>query len=107
MPSRTVSEARSNPAEVSTEMTPSYSSEIPEGPSHEWLSTCRRIQVSREKRPLSFFVTLSKKFLVTDEVIELSGLGLAVTTVVTVAEILRGQNLVDIRGKYQTTRTVI
>lgn len=56
--------------------------------------TCRRIQVSREKRPLNFFVTLSKKFLLTDNVIELSGLGLAVTTVVTIAELLKAQGLV-------------
>lgn len=58
---------------------------------------CRRIQVSREKRPLSFFVTLSKKFLLTDDMIELSGLGLAVTTVVTIAEILKKSNLISIK----------
>lgn len=62
--------------------------------------SCRRIQVSREKRPLNFFVTLSKKFLLSDNVVELSGLGLAVTTVVTVAEILRSQGLVYIQRKY-------
>lgn len=61
---------------------------------------CRRIQVSREKRPLHFFLTLSKKFLLTDKMVELSGLGLAVTTVVTVAEILREQNLVEVRGMF-------
>lgn len=61
--------------------------------------SCRRIQVSREKRPLHFFVTLSKKFLTTDEVIELSGLGLAVTTVVTIAEILKAAGLVSIERK--------
>lgn len=58
----------------------------------------RRIQVSREKRPLNFFVTLSKKFLQTDEVVELSGLGLAVTTVVTIAEILRSSGFVYLEG---------
>lgn len=62
--------------------------------------SCRRIQVSREKRPLNFFVTLSKKFLLSDNVIELSGLGLAVTTVVTIAEILRSQGLVYIQRMY-------
>lgn len=61
------------------------------------LVNCRRIQVSREKRPLNFFVTLSKKFLLTDDVIELSGLGLAVTTVVTVAELLKSHKLVSIK----------
>lgn len=35
-----------------------------------------RIQVSREKRPLNFFIGLAKKFLVNEEEVELSGLGL-------------------------------
>lgn len=63
---------------------------------------CRRIQVSREKRPLNFFVTLSKKFLTTDDVVELSGLGLAVTTVVTIAEILKSSGFVSLERKSRT-----
>jgi Alba len=59
-----------------------------------------RIQVSREKRPLNFFVGLAKKFLVNENEVELSGLGLAVTTVVTVAEILKSSGHVEI------TRTI-
>jgi hypothetical protein len=59
-----------------------------------------RIQVSREKRPLNFFVGLAKKFLLNESEVELSGLGLAVTTVVTVAEILKSSGHVEI------TRTV-
>lgn len=55
-----------------------------------------RIQVSREKRPLNFFVGLAKKFLINEDEIELSGLGLAVTTVVTVVEILRAAGQVGI-----------
>lgn len=55
-----------------------------------------RIQVSREKRPLNFFVGLAKKFLVNEDEVVLSGLGLAVTTVVTVVEILRAAGQVGI-----------
>lgn len=55
-----------------------------------------RIQVSREKRPLNFFVGLAKKFLVNEDEVEVSGLGLAVTTVVTVVEILRNSGHVEI-----------
>lgn len=55
-----------------------------------------RIQVSREKRPLYFFIGLAKKFLLSEEEVELSGLGLAVTTVVTVAEILKNSGHVTI-----------
>ena len=58
-----------------------------------------RIQVSREKRPLSFFLSLSKKFLMSEDEVELSGLGLAVTTVVTVAEILKNSGHVIITSK--------
>lgn len=55
-----------------------------------------RIQVSREKRPLSFFIGLAKKFLADEDEVELSGLGLAVTTVVTVCEILRAAGQVEV-----------
>lgn len=55
-----------------------------------------RIQVSREKRPLNFFVGLAKKFLLNEDEVELSGLGLAVATVVTVAEILKNSGHVII-----------
>lgn len=41
-------------------------------------------------------VCCSKKFLLNEDVVELSGLGLAVTTVVTVAEILRASGHVEI-----------
>eukprot|EP00179_Madagascaria_erythrocladioides_P009157 CAMPEP_0198314672 /NCGR_PEP_ID=MMETSP1450-20131203/5219_1 /TAXON_ID=753684 ORGANISM="Madagascaria erythrocladiodes, Strain CCMP3234" /NCGR_SAMPLE_ID=MMETSP1450 /ASSEMBLY_ACC=CAM_ASM_001115 /LENGTH=141 /DNA_ID=CAMNT_0044017741 /DNA_START=161 /DNA_END=586 /DNA_ORIENTATION=+ len=56
-----------------------------------------RIQVSREKKPVSFFLNLSKKFLKSEEEVELSGLGLAVTTVITIAETLRMEEIAVIR----------
>lgn len=74
----------------------------PRAPSDAAASTNRqerprnRIQVSREKRPLNFFVGLAKKFLLNEDEVELSGLGLAVTTVVTVAEILKNSGHVII-----------
>lgn len=58
-----------------------------------------RIQVSREKRPLNFYIGLAKKFLANEDVVELSGLGMAVTTVVTVAEILKASGSVKIDRK--------
>lgn len=59
-----------------------------------------RIQVSREKRPLNFFIGLAKKFLLSEDEVELSGLGLAVTTVVTVAEILKNSGHVTISSTW-------
>ncbi|GJQ08750.1 hypothetical protein GpartN1_g541.t1 [Galdieria partita] len=56
-----------------------------------------RIQVSREAKSVSFFVNLTKKFLQAEEEVELSGLGLAVTPAVTVAEILRNREYVVIK----------
>mmetsp|Transcript_14901 Transcript_14901/g.20578 ORF Transcript_14901/g.20578 Transcript_14901/m.20578 type:complete len:117 (-) Transcript_14901:1119-1469(-) len=53
-----------------------------------------RIQVSNTKKPLFFYVNLAKRFLQQHEEVELSALGLAIATVVTVAEILKNNGLV-------------
>uniref|UniRef100_A0A6U9RJF1 DNA/RNA-binding protein Alba-like domain-containing protein n=1 Tax=Picocystis salinarum TaxID=88271 RepID=A0A6U9RJF1_9CHLO len=50
-----------------------------------------RIQVSNTKKPLFFYVNLSKKFLQAHDEVELSALGMAISSVVTVAEILKNQ----------------
>mmetsp|Transcript_11316 Transcript_11316/g.19325 ORF Transcript_11316/g.19325 Transcript_11316/m.19325 type:complete len:164 (-) Transcript_11316:146-637(-) len=56
-----------------------------------------RIQVSREKKPMTFFMNLAKKFLHNHDEVELSGLGLAISTVVTLAEILKNQGYINIK----------
>ncbi|XP_075488581.1 uncharacterized protein At2g34160-like [Primulina tabacum] len=48
-----------------------------------------RIQVSNTKKPLFFYVNLAKRYLQQNDEIELSALGMAITTVVTIAEILK------------------
>ncbi|CAA0838866.1 Alba DNA/RNA-binding protein [Striga hermonthica] len=48
-----------------------------------------RIQVSNTKKPLFFYVNLAKRYLQQHNEIELSALGMAITTVVTIAEILK------------------
>ncbi|KAJ4844617.1 hypothetical protein Tsubulata_023443 [Turnera subulata] len=48
-----------------------------------------RIQVSNTKKPLYFYVNLAKKYMQQYNEIELSALGMAIATVVTVAEILK------------------
>ncbi|GFP87826.1 uncharacterized protein at2g34160 [Phtheirospermum japonicum] len=48
-----------------------------------------RIQVSNSKKSLFFYVNLSKRYLQQYGEAELSGLGMAITTVVTIAEILK------------------
>mmetsp|Transcript_21898 Transcript_21898/g.48090 ORF Transcript_21898/g.48090 Transcript_21898/m.48090 type:complete len:126 (+) Transcript_21898:110-487(+) len=53
-----------------------------------------RIQVSNTKKPLFFYVNLAKRFLQQHDEVELSALGLAIATVVTVAEILKNNGLV-------------
>ena len=52
-----------------------------------------RIQVSNTKQPLFFYVNLAKRYLKNHEEVELSGLGMAIATVVTVAEILKNNGL--------------
>ncbi|XP_019173749.1 PREDICTED: uncharacterized protein At2g34160-like [Ipomoea nil] len=48
-----------------------------------------RIQVSNTKKSLFFYVNLSKRYLQQYNEVELSALGMAISTVVTVAEILK------------------
>eukprot|EP00252_Welwitschia_mirabilis_P017785 TRINITY_DN394_c0_g1_i1.p1 TRINITY_DN394_c0_g1~~TRINITY_DN394_c0_g1_i1.p1 ORF type:complete len:136 (+),score=45.62 TRINITY_DN394_c0_g1_i1:235-642(+) len=52
-----------------------------------------RIQVSNTKQPLFFYVNLAKRYLKNHDEVELSGLGMAISTVVTVAEILKNNGL--------------
>ncbi|KAJ7570791.1 hypothetical protein O6H91_01G135400 [Diphasiastrum complanatum] len=52
-----------------------------------------RIQVSNTKKPLFFYVNLAKRYLQQYEEVELSALGMAIATVVTVAEILKNNGL--------------
>ncbi|KAJ1261946.1 hypothetical protein BS78_09G068100 [Paspalum vaginatum] len=48
-----------------------------------------RIQVSSSKKPLFFYVSLAKKYMQQHGDVELSALGLAISTVVTITEILK------------------
>ncbi|CAN4111313.1 unnamed protein product [Withania somnifera] len=48
-----------------------------------------RVQVSNTKKPLFFYVNLAKRYIQHHNEVELSALGMAITTVVTVAEILK------------------
>ncbi|KAI0523299.1 hypothetical protein KFK09_005694 [Dendrobium nobile] len=52
-----------------------------------------RIQVSTNKKPVYFYVNLAKRFMERHNEIELSALGMAIGTVVTVAEILKNNGL--------------
>uniref|UniRef100_A0A0D6R1A5 DNA/RNA-binding protein Alba-like domain-containing protein n=2 Tax=Araucariaceae TaxID=25664 RepID=A0A0D6R1A5_ARACU len=52
-----------------------------------------RIQVSNTKKPLFFYVNLAKRYMQQHEEVELSALGMAIATVVTVAEILKNNGL--------------
>ncbi|KAK3029087.1 hypothetical protein RJ639_039231 [Escallonia herrerae] len=48
-----------------------------------------RIQVSNTKKPLFFYVNLAKRYMAMHNEVELSALGMAIATVVTIAEILK------------------
>ncbi|GFQ08603.1 uncharacterized protein at2g34160 [Phtheirospermum japonicum] len=58
-----------------------------------------RIQVSNTKKPLFFYVNLAKRYLQQHAEIELSALGMAITTVVTIAEILKNNGFVNEKSK--------
>ncbi|XP_073295758.1 uncharacterized protein At2g34160-like [Primulina huaijiensis] len=48
-----------------------------------------RIQVSHTKKPLFFYVNLTKRYMQQYNEVELSALGMAISTVVSIAEILK------------------
>ncbi|KMT02889.1 hypothetical protein BVRB_8g194660 [Beta vulgaris subsp. vulgaris] len=52
-----------------------------------------RIQVSNTKKPLFFYVNLAKRYMQQHDDVELSALGMAIATVVSVAEILKNGGL--------------
>eukprot|EP00249_Psilotum_nudum_P027194 c34600_g1_i1 orf=226-615(+) len=57
------------------------------------VSKKNRIQVSNTKKPLFFYVNLAKRFMQQYGEVELSALGMAIATVVTVVEILKNNGL--------------
>ncbi|XP_031127287.1 uncharacterized protein At2g34160-like isoform X1 [Ipomoea triloba] len=59
-----------------------------------------RIQVSNTKKPLFFYVNLAKRYIQQHNEVELSALGMAITTVVTVAEILKNNGFATEKSKY-------
>ncbi|XP_012446523.1 uncharacterized protein At2g34160 [Gossypium raimondii] len=63
-----------------------------------------RIQVSHSKKPLFFYVNLAKRYMQQHNEVELSALGMAIATVVTIAEILKNSGLAV--EKKITTATV-
>ncbi|KAI9077909.1 hypothetical protein K1719_040038 [Acacia pycnantha] len=52
-----------------------------------------RIQVSNTKKPLFFYVNLAKRYIQLHDEVELSALGMAIATVVTISEILKNNGL--------------
>ncbi|CAL4965570.1 unnamed protein product [Urochloa decumbens] len=65
-----------------------------------------RIQVSNTKKPLFFYVNLAKRYMQQHGDVELSALGMAIATVVTVAEILKNNGFA-IEKKIRTSTVEI
>ncbi|KAL6563189.1 hypothetical protein OROHE_005776 [Orobanche hederae] len=63
-----------------------------------------RIQVSNTKKPLFFYVNLAKRYIQQHNEVELSALGMAISTVVSIAEILKNNGFAV--EKKITTSTV-
>lgn len=57
-----------------------------------------RIQVSATKKPMYFYVTLAKRLLKEHDEVQLSALGTAVSIMVSVAEILKKEGFVVVKG---------
>ncbi|KAJ3701232.1 hypothetical protein LUZ61_004937 [Rhynchospora tenuis] len=65
-----------------------------------------RIQVSNTKKPLFFYVNLAKRYMQQYAEVELSALGMAIATVVSVAEILKNNGFA-IERKIKTSTVEI
>ncbi|RDX87025.1 hypothetical protein CR513_31566, partial [Mucuna pruriens] len=62
-----------------------------------------RIQVSNTKKPLFFYVNLAKRYIQQHNEVELSALGMAIATVVTIAEILKNNGLATEKSKVSSS----
>ncbi|XP_039031605.1 uncharacterized protein At2g34160-like isoform X1 [Hibiscus syriacus] len=63
-----------------------------------------RIQVSNTQKPLFFYVNLAKRYMQQYNEVELSALGMAIASVVTIAEILKNNGLaIEKSGKIMTS----
>ena len=58
------------------------------------------IQVSNVKKPLFFYVNLAKRLLAQHEELELSAVGLAMSTLVSVVEIIKRDGLAEPTGEF-------
>nr|KJB64786.1 hypothetical protein B456_010G064500 [Gossypium raimondii] len=65
-----------------------------------------RIQVSNTKKPLFFYVNLAKRYMQQHNEVELSALGMAIATVVTIAEILKNNGLAVEKSKMSSSSYV-
>ncbi|PON53249.1 DNA/RNA-binding protein Alba-like [Parasponia andersonii] len=64
-----------------------------------------RIQVSKTKKPLFFYINLAKKYIKQCYEVELSALGMAIPTVITISEILK-RNGVAVQKTIPTVITI-
>ena len=66
-------------------------------------NTKNKIQVSNTKKPLFFYVNLAKRFMQQYEEVEQSALGMTISTVLTVVEILKNNGLAIVKKIYTST----
>ncbi|CAA3033456.1 DNA RNA-binding Alba [Olea europaea subsp. europaea] len=66
-----------------------------------------RIQVSNTKRPLFFYVSLAKRYMQQHKEVGLSALGMAISTVVSIAEILKNNGFAVEKSKTFSFHVII
>ncbi|GLT99471.1 hypothetical protein SLE2022_169080 [Rubroshorea leprosula] len=85
--------ASKKPLDVAVLATAAADSKAAAGTSPTWVLPPRknknRVQVSNNKKPFIFYLNLAKRYLKLYSDVELSALGMAIPTVVTIAEILK------------------
>ncbi|OMO54767.1 DNA/RNA-binding protein Alba-like protein [Corchorus capsularis] len=64
-----------------------------------------RVHISNTKKPFLFYLNLAKRYIKNNEEVELCGLGMAIPTVITLAEILK-QNGIAIQKGVRTSTAI-
>ncbi len=77
------------------------------GEAHKGTFKSNLVQVSNVKKPLFFYVNLAERLLEQFDTIEFSALGLAISTVVTVVEILKQNQVATVTGKKGRKHTTL
>lgn len=78
--------------------------QMPDSPQSPLAHSVKIVRISR-KRPVGFYIRISKELLITHDEVVLSGLGLAMSTAIFVADILEKSGQIVVLRTFASTHT--